>query len=182
MRSKIPSNLIYNHRLIVFAMLIGINLISCQKQQNFDDVTIYIVRHAEKASNDTMQNIQDPDLSEAGYKRAKKLSKLMANVSLNSLFSTNYIRTRKTLEDLSKVKKIDIVLYKANEATLLLDSLMEHGSGKTYLISGHSNTILPMISYLNGALPQPSILENEYDKLFKLTVLADTTIVERTVY
>jgi len=56
------------------------------------------------------------------------------------------------------------------------------GAGKKYLISGHSNTILPIISYLNGALPQANINENEYNKLFKIIVGTDTTLVERSSY
>lgn len=172
----------YNFKALAFTLLIGFSFLSCQKELNEDEIIIYIVRHAEKADNSTMQNVQDPDLSEAGYRRAEKLSTILEEVPINSLYSTNYIRTRKTLEPISIYKNLDITLYKASEIGNLLDSLVLFGKGKNYLISGHSNTILPTISYLNGVLPQPSISENEYDKLFKVIVNADTAIVERTIY
>jgi|AntAceMinimDraft_1070359.scaffolds.fasta_scaffold57262_2 phosphohistidine phosphatase SixA len=164
--------------LVVLLSLFGS---SCSQKSN-EEVTIYIVRHAEKAGNSTMQNIKDPHLSAEGYLRAKLLASILSNESINGLFSTDYLRTTKTLEPIAAEKSLAIALYKANEVTLLLDSLITVGAGKKYLISGHSNTILPIISYLNGALPQANINENEYNKLFKIIVGTDTTLVERSSY
>lgn len=154
---------------------------SCNKAEHAF-TTIYLVRHAEKADASTMQNVKDPDLSEVGYTRAIQLAKVFDKASLDGLYSTNYLRTINTLKPISADKNLHITLYNPSKINLLLDSLMNVGQGKSYLISGHSNTVLPMISYLNGALPQSSIAENEYDKLFKVQIGKDTTIVVRTVY
>ena len=55
-------------------------------------------------------------------------------------------------------------------------------SGKTILICGHSNTLIPIIEALGAKPPVTSISEDAYDNFFKVTIDKNckaTAIVEK---
>jgi 2,3-bisphosphoglycerate-dependent phosphoglycerate mutase len=166
--------------LIAVLLIIGVLYYAAKKETH--QAVFYIVRHAEKADSSTMQNVKNPELSVEGKGRAQLLATMLSNENLSALYSTDYIRTRETLAPLSKETSIPVTLYQPRMVNTLLDSLVSVGNGKNFVICGHSNTVLPMITHLKGVLPQQEITENEYDKLFKVTVKADTTIVERSIF
>lgn len=171
----------------LFLLLLG-SIYACNSNTIKEEIAVfYLVRHAEKAQPIQMVELmqdasKDPELSEIGQQRAQKLKDLMLDKNISAIYSTNYKRTIQTVKPLSDSLELPIQLYEWSKVNVLLDSLVTETSGQQILFSGHSNTILPMISYLNGQKPQDRIGENEYDKIFKLSVFADTTLVEVTVY
>jgi hypothetical protein len=50
-------------------------------------------------------------------------------------------------------------------------------AGKTVLICGHGDNLLPMIEYLNGKRPQESLGPHEYDKIFKVDYFKNSAVV-----
>jgi broad specificity phosphatase PhoE len=48
----------------------------------------------------------------------------------------------------------------------LAERIRKEYAGKTVVVVGHSNTILPLIEELGGTPPVEEIAENEYDYLF----------------
>lgn len=134
--------------------------------------TVYLVRHAER---DTAANQTDPALSAVGLVRAQALSQLLARRHPAALFTTDTRRTRATLVPLSAATQLTPQVYDAADPAALAGRIRQEYAGKTVVVVGHSNTLLPLIEALGGAPPVEEINENEYDYLFTVR-LADGTL------
>jgi 2,3-bisphosphoglycerate-dependent phosphoglycerate mutase len=129
--------------------------------------TYYIVRHAEKQSSATMANTTmttDVPLSEAGKERAESLAQLLKNEKIKHIFSTNYARTRSTVQPLAQAINVPVEVYDPKDPQFVsrLKTLKENT-----LIVGHSNTVDDLVNDLlgkkeiNGDLP-----DSAYGDLF----------------
>lgn len=132
-------------------------------------VTFIVVRHAEKADSSA-----DPDLSEAGMNRARKLAETLKYTDVDALFSTPYKRTRQTLGVLGEQQGLNIADYDPRRPNVLLDSLKAQ-SGKTFVIAGHSNTAPHIVNYLIGENRYGDLEDHVYDHLWIVHLLADGT-------
>jgi phosphohistidine phosphatase SixA len=128
--------------------------------------TVYIVRHAEK--NLTDPNAKDPALSMEGLQRSYDLDKLLAQEGISAIFSTNYIRTKKTGEPLAKRIGKDVILYDPAQSAELVAKVKKEFNGKSVVIVGHSNTILQLVEAFGGKTTITEIKDYEYRNLFKL--------------
>jgi broad specificity phosphatase PhoE len=126
--------------------------------------TVYLVRHAEK---DPTPGLADPALTPAGEARAQLLAQRLARRKPAALFTTDTRRTRATLAPLAQATGLTPEVYSAKESAALADRLRQQYAGKTVVVVGHSNTLLPLLAAL-GAAPLPSeIRDEEYNYLFK---------------
>ena len=73
---------------------------------------VVVVRHAEKADDDT----DDPALTRAGRARAQALADALAHADVGELIASQYRRTRQTLSVLSKRRNLAIKVAKQNRA------------------------------------------------------------------
>lgn len=126
--------------------------------------TIYLVRHAEKASNDA-----DAALSAAGVKRADCLANMLKDAGIKQIYVTQAKRTQQTADPLAKELKITPKVLPAEDPGNLVRDIFYSGNGNT-LVVGHSNT-LPVVIARMKAGSIPPIGENEYDKLFTVTTM-----------
>ncbi|NGY38187.1 histidine phosphatase family protein [Flavobacterium sp. XN-5] len=133
-----------------------------------DPTRIYLVRHAEKMTNDPKE--KDPLLTEYGNKRAIALAKKLKYKTINNIYSTNYKRTQSTVIPSAKQQKKDIQLYDAKILTVEAAKILKENKGKTALIVGHSNTVLETIEAFGSKRPIPSIDDQEFNYLFLLTI------------
>jgi 2,3-bisphosphoglycerate-dependent phosphoglycerate mutase len=131
--------------------------------------TVYIVRHAEKNLSDS--NAKDPALTSEGLQRSYDLDKLLAQQGISAVFSTNYIRTRKTGEPLAKRIGKDVVLYDPTQSAELVAKVKKEFQGKSVLIVGHSNTVLQLVEAFGGKATITEIKDHEYRNLFKLEMM-----------
>lgn len=129
---------------------------------------VYIVRHAEKDMADG--NVKDPRLTPEGLKRSFDLSTKLEKEDIAAIFSTDYIRTRQTAEPLSKRLKQKIQIYDPSIPSDIVRYVNNNYKGKTVLIVGHSNTILPMIRAFGGSTTVTEIKDYDYSYLFKLVI------------
>ena len=129
--------------------------------------TVYLVRHAEK---DTTANPADPGLSGVGQVRAQALRQLLVRRHPDALFTTDTKRTRATIAPLAEATKLEPQVYNPRETTALAVLLRKEHMGKTVVIVGHSNTLLPLIESLGGTPPVEKIEDNEYDYLFTVHI------------
>ena len=125
--------------------------------------TVYLVRHAEK---DSTTDRADPMLSALGQVRAQALRQLLVRRHPVALFTTDTKRTRATLAPLAEAVKLEPQVYDPKEITALAVRIRQEYVGKTVVVVGHSNTLLPLIESLGGTPPVESISDNEYDYLF----------------
>lgn len=127
---------------------------------------IYLVRHAEKATADL--NEKDPDLTPAGYARARALKEYLQSVPVAALFASPYKRTRLTLTPLAAGR--DIKQYDTHNYAALRDLILKEYTGKTVVVAGHTNSVLEIVQTFGAPKPVPAITETEYDYIFKVTV------------
>ena len=130
--------------------------------------TYYIVRHAEKATNDSASmNSTDPPLTAEGKKRATDLRKYLNKKGITAIFSTNTLRTRSTAEPLSKDKHINVQLYGPKPDAAFINQLKQL-RGNT-LIVGHSNTVDDIVNGLCGKQILNDLPDAAYDNIFIVT-------------
>lgn len=108
----------------------------------------FFVRHAEKldASDDT-------DLSPAGYERAERLGRIMANSGVDLVFATDKRRTQKTADPVRiRANTPPVGLYPRDDAgeTAWLQAQLSANRGKRIFVVGHSNTVPRMLYKLVG--------------------------------
>ncbi|GEO02711.1 phosphoglycerate mutase [Adhaeribacter aerolatus] len=128
--------------------------------------TVYVVRHAEKDTRNS--NDQDPELTDAGRKRALALKAYLEDVKVDAFFSTPYKRNQQTITPLAQGRPIQF--YESHAYTLLRDKILAEYKGKTVVVVGHSNTVLPIIEAFGAKKPISEITDSDYDNIFKLTV------------
>ena len=142
-------------------------LLSCSQ-------TIYVVRHAEKATGidmATMKPSSDPPLSAEGDLRALKLKEILSGKDIKHIFSTNTTRTISTARPLKELylgMPIQLYSSKADSMDLFISRIKSIKRGNI-LIVGHSNTIDDIANKLAGSTVVPGDLkDNQYDNLFIL--------------
>lgn len=153
-------------RIIITIFLLSFLASSCQNRN--ENKVIYFVRHAEK---DVVPK-NDPPLTTDGVIRSVDLGTWFKDIQLDSIFSTDYARTRETAKPVAENKSIPISFY---EPKGFADQLKEM-QVDTILVLGHSNTILEQIEALGFKRPQEEISENEYDKIFEIRFASDEVI------
>lgn len=141
---------------------------------------VYVLRHAEKDTLDPAN--KDPELSVEGRARGEALRQLLEDQQIDALFATKYIRTKHTLEPLAEAHSLPIMQYEAADYDGLRQQLLEQYRGKTVVVAGHSNTLLPILEAFGVQRPVPDISEAEYSYLFRLTIQPDNTAVVETDY
>lgn len=127
-----------------------------------DNTVIYLLRHAEK-----VDNTADPDLSVEGEARAQVYASILQDKNLTAIFSTPYIRTRKTAEPTASMHGLAIQEYDPAQPEDLV-SILKTLSG-TVLVIGHSNTIPELVNMLTGE-NMPDLDERVYDRVYRVTL------------
>jgi 2,3-bisphosphoglycerate-dependent phosphoglycerate mutase len=143
--------------------------------------TVYLVRHAEKATSDPSN--EDPDLTPTGMARAQALRSLLEGEEIHALYATKYVRTEQTLKPLAEERQLEIIRYEGHDFNGLRERLLRDHRGQTVVVAGHSNTLLPIIEAFGSKRPVSDIADGEYNYLFKLIVdQENNTIVEMNQY
>jgi phosphohistidine phosphatase SixA len=140
-------------------------LLLCQMaaaQQNVR--TIFLVRHAEKASA-----AADAPLSAEGEKRAQCLAGMLKDAGIKQIYVTDVLRTQQTAAPLASALKIKPTILPAKDSNGLIKNLAYAGGGNI-LVVGHSDTVPFVIARLQGGTVAP-IGENEYDRMFVMTIV-----------
>lgn len=162
--------------LLLFVLVLGLQQVLYAQKT----LKVWIVRHAEKDLTDL--NDPDPDLTAAGFERADALMKALKGQKIDSIFSTNYKRTKLTGFPLADRIGLVITPYEQAKVKAFVNGLKANAAGKNILIIGHSNTILQLIEAFGIKRPLPLIPDEEYDHIFALTVKGDKIEVKSAKY
>lgn len=146
-------------RMKRFGFVVAALLSFCLVSSVSADGVVFIVRHAEKASNDE----KDPDISEAGRARAQKLAAIVKEAGIEAIYVSEFKRTQQTAEPLARQLKVKPEAIPAGDQATLLEKL-KSAKGSS-LVVGHGNTIPDLIKAL-GLTDQVQINESDYDNLF----------------
>ena len=124
---------------------------------------IFIVRHAEKASNGG----KDPDLSVQGQKRADALAHILKDSQITSVFVTEFKRTQETAAPTARAANVSPTVVPANAIGVLVEKLRALNGNA--LVVGHGNTIPDLLTALGIATPV-SIPEDDYTEIFAVLI------------
>jgi phosphohistidine phosphatase SixA len=162
-----------------FVLLFAIaTLLLVIPQDDFKPITVYLVRHAERADEPR----QDPPLTEKGTARAQELARVLGKANIKAIITSQFARTKLTAEPLAKqanvaVTSISLSLSPSNarmiselSTTEVTNKILER-AGESVLVVGHSNSIPDVIKMLGGDVT-PVIDEKKFDDLFVVTVYA----------
>lgn len=141
-------------------------LICVPRTQAQETRTIYLVRHADKVSEDT-----DSPLSDAGRTRAKCLANTLADAKIEQIFTSDLQRTQQTAAPLAEklhLKPVAIPISKPDDLVAAIRSSKAH----SVLVVWHDAT-LPGILRALGTPEITPIAHTEYDRFFVLTLAAD---------
>jgi 2,3-bisphosphoglycerate-dependent phosphoglycerate mutase len=152
--------------IILVFLFVGQQNIQAQKT-----IKIWVVRHAEKDVSNPKD--KDPDLSPVGKERAEALAKYLKGEKIDSIFSTNYKRTRLTGYPTADKTGLTIKTYDPSAQKELAQSLLKNAGGKKILIIGHSNTVQEILMAFGAEKPVKDLTDDDYDYIFMLTIKGD---------
>ena len=124
---------------------------------------VFIVRHAEKATTGG----NDPDLSDAGRKRADALARILKNSQITSVFVTEFKRTQETAAPLATAAHLTPTIIPAKDVPALVVKLRALNGNA--LVVGHGNTIPDLVKELGIATPI-TIPEDDYTEIFVVSL------------
>lgn len=160
-------------KTLLLLLIVGCTITS----QGQTGTTVIIIRHAEKdttQAGSTMMD-SDPSLSPAGQQRAARLIEVLKEFKIDSIFSTNYNRTRLTVTPIANARKLAVSLYDPRNQQLLSDHI-KATDNKTYLVVGHSNTVVRLVNLLTGS-KDPDLADSVYDRIYVVRFTGDATMV-----
>ena len=133
------------------------------------EILVTLVRHAEIL---LPARDRDPDLLPAGADRAAVLGDLVKDQHVDAVFSTEYLRTKRTAEIAAARAGATPRIIGATHQGDLVAEIKENYVGKSVLIVGHSNTVPAIIEALGGP-SLPNINEAEFDNIFQVKITSD---------
>ncbi len=138
---------------------------------------VIIVRHADKAATPA----NDPPLTAVGTERAAALADFLKDAKVGAVLHTPTVRTRDTARPTAERFGVVPELIPLGPAPVtgaaVRDMVAKH-PGKTILVVGHSNTVMPWIAALGGPT-RPDLCDHQYDGIYTLIIAAgETRLVE----
>lgn len=167
-----------NISLIIILFLFA-NVAFAQENDTNDTKTIstyYLIRHAEK---DRTINVTDPTLTAEGEKRAENWTKVFSKIKLDAVYSTDYMRTKKTVANISKSHNLKTIIYDPNN--LNIEDFKQETNGQIVLIAGHSNTIPQFVNLLIGYKKYEDMADDDNASMYLVTFCGNessTTILK----
>lgn len=142
-------------------------------QYKYKDLTIILLRHAEKDKQDEeFGNSIDPRLSEAGKMRAQKLADILEKYQPDAVFSSVFNRTLATAAPYSRRKRMQVQFYNHRKLDEIA-AIATKGNFRTIVIVGHNSTTPALTNLLIGTDKYKPLGENEYDKIFIVKIRKD---------
>lgn len=148
-----------------FLYTIYILMLNCVTVHANESYQIHLIRHADKVTLDP--NNRDPELTKCGLQRAQNLIKVLEDIKIDKIYSTDYKRTQATAKPIAQLKKLSVISYnpsQLNKITELLTNKKENA-----LVVGHNSTTNVIAGNLAG-ITLPIIDEKEFDKLYQVTI------------
>ena len=144
----------------LFILLIA-GLLSCKNtspktakaEKPETDATYYLIRHADKDRGADAGT--DPDLTDKGLARAEFWAQTLKDVDFDAVYSTDFVRTRKTAMPVAQANDLALTIYDAQN--LYDEAFQQETAGKTVLVVGHSNTTPAFVNSILG--------EEKYDEI-----------------
>ena len=129
--------------------------------------TFILLRHAE-----TMGSGSNPVLSDIGQARAEDLNRILENVDIDAVYSTNFNRTLQTVAFVAASNQLTAIIYDPFAPDALVAGVLDTYPKGVVMVVGHSNTIPALLNAMAGSNTYMDLPEGEYDNLFVVHVSA----------
>lgn len=141
--------------VLVTSMLMSVSFAEAQQ-------AIFLVRHAEQSVE-----TDDPELTEAGKQRAKRLASLLKDAGINVIYTTERKRSIQTAEPAEKLLNIARKQLALRDLDGLVAQLRNQRTDDRVLVVSH-HLALPRLIKALGHSAEVTIQLHEYDNLFVL--------------
>jgi len=141
---------------------------SCNTNNN-DCGTYYLIRHAEKFRLDPEN--KDPELNEAGKKRALVWQEYFNNLGIDHVYSTEYKRTMQTALPCANSNELKINIYSPSKINY--DEFLVTTTGNKVLIVGHSDTTPTFANELIKENVYPQMDDSNNSNLYIVSICGD---------
>lgn len=131
-------------------------------------ITIILLRHAEKDISPTADKV-NPNLTDEGYARAKRLVKKVKGYRPTDIYSTNFERTRRTVTPIAEKRKRTIQIYDHKKLNEIYDLVMKSNK-KRFVIVGHNTTIPALANMFIKQDKYKALSESEYDNIWVIKI------------
>lgn len=152
------------YKIILFALFLTA-ITSCNSDEtvtvNPELTTIILIRHAEQLNLDP-----DSPLTPKGAKRADDLAALLANTTVDAVYTTPLVRSLSTVQPLCAQKGLIPVTYPRGEYLVALQQITSNYKGKTVLICGHPETVPAMLNLLVGEEKYMQSADDDYNHIY----------------
>lgn len=135
-----------------------------------EGTTVILIRHAERLA---APGNDDPHLSAAGKKRAKRLLQVLSQANVSAIYTSEFIRTKETAQPLAHT--LGLTPIELTEAPDIERDILLNQAGKTVLVVGHTDTV-PEVIRLLGDDSGHEIGGEEFDNMFVATVLGASRV------
>jgi len=157
-----PSLTLFTLILVVFLSCKNTSPKTANAETPVTNATYYLIRHADKERGPEAGT--DPDLTPEGMARAEFWAQTLSDVDFDAVYSTDYVRTRKTAQPLAEANNLPISIY---DAQSLYDAqFQQETAGKTVLIVGHSNTTPAFVNSILGEEQYTEINDSVFGNLY----------------
>lgn len=125
---------------------------------------VILVRHAE-LQGAAMAPAKELQLSEAGEARARQLSSILKDAGVGAIYVTDFVRTSKTAELLSRELNRELTVVPKGDPRELVERLRKNHGGQTVLMVGHTDTLPGLLKAL-GHPADIKIEPQDYSNMF----------------
>lgn len=129
--------------------------------------SLVLVRHAEKTGGSS-----DPELTATGRHRAEFFADWLEHMNIESIWSSDYQRTRLSALPLAERLGTEIRIYKPRNLQEFANTLL--AEQKNAFVSGHSNTTPELAALLCKCEVAP-MEDSQYERAFRITILDGQT-------
>jgi len=134
---------------------------------------VIVVRHAERAAEPKA----DPAITPAGVERAALLARMLGPAGVQTIITTNFLRTQQTAAPLARQLGLTpvVVPMQRGELQAHIDEVIdrvESASG-VVLVVGHTNTVSSLVEAFSSTRPT-RLCETSFSHLFITTPAAPT--------
>jgi len=153
-------------------VLVGLLWAGTPAAETATRTVVFIVRHAEKASEPR----RDPGLTPAGEERAAALAAALAHARLTGIVTSQFSRTRATAAPLAREQGIEplVISYRPRDfethGEAVAAKIRARFPGGVVLVVGHSDTVPAIVRALGGPEIERLCEPTEYGALFALVV------------
>ena len=141
--------------LLLASLLMSVSFTEAQQ-------AIFLVRHAEQSAE-----TDDPELTEAGKKRAQALASVLKDAGINVIYTTERRRAIQTAEPAEKLLNIVSQRLALRDLDGLVARLRNQHTNDRILVVSH-HLALPRLLKALGHPAEVAIALDEYDNLFVL--------------